>query len=132
MTETRRKRPEWIGKTPDSAVPQWVIERLIENQGNRCALTKFELADGLKVIADHTIPLRDWKELGNEGHGNRESNLQIVIEKYHLKKTGQENSERAVINRKKAKANGYRKTKTKSQWGYPGLKKKLDGTVVPR
>ena len=90
---TARAVEEWIGKTPDSVVPGHVRIRIFERYGGKCQLT------GKRLMAfdwhlDHKKALKD-------GGQHRESNLWPVWVPKHLEKTGEENSERAAINRKK-------------------------------
>lgn len=97
MTEewTRRAVPEWIGKTPDSAIPRLVQMRIFDRYGGKCALTGRKLAAG-EFDFDHIKRLRD-------GGQHRESNLQPVYRPAHREKSAQEVSEGAVADRIKAK-----------------------------
>lgn len=76
-----RSTPEWIGKRDETQPPPRVIARLALEQGGRCACgctRKFSPRD--KPQADHIIALINGGE-------NRESNLQLLIEACHRKKT---------------------------------------------
>lgn len=86
----RRKVPEWIGKTPDSAPPGGVKQRILERQDRKCALTGAPIPPGITPHYDHIAPLRDGGE-------NRESNLQAVMPGAHQKKTAREAKERAKV-----------------------------------
>lgn len=86
---TARAVEEWIGKTPDSVIPDIVKARVFSRYGGKCGLTGKKLAAGEYDI-DHRIPLKD------EGQ-NRESNLWPIWKKKHKEKTAAENSDRAKI-----------------------------------
>jgi 5-methylcytosine-specific restriction protein A len=79
---------EWIGKTPDSVVPDRVKLRVLLRQSRRCAISGDPIRPGAKTQCDHKIRLRDGGE-------NRESNLQIILVEAHQEKTAQENSDGA-------------------------------------
>jgi 5-methylcytosine-specific restriction endonuclease McrA len=88
---TGRSVPEWIGATPDTAIPTRVRLRLWERCGGTCALTGRKLGPGEWDI-DHKKPLADGGE-------HREANLQIVWRPKHREKTAVENSDRAKADR---------------------------------
>lgn len=96
---TGRKVPEWIGKTPESRPPKDVLDRIFLRQGGRCALSGRKIRPGEATHADHIIPLKDGGE-------NRESNLQIALEKPHREKTSAENSVREKERRQRLKHAG--------------------------
>ena len=103
---TGRAVPEWIGATPDSAIPTRVRIRLFERCGGVCALTGRKLGPG-EWDVDHIKPLADGGE-------HREGNLQIVWRPKHREKTAVENSNRAKADRIWAKHNGvFPKSKCK-------------------
>lgn len=117
---TRRERPEWIGKTPDSKVPPHVQLRVFERHGGRCHIAKRKILGGEPWDCDHVIALRDWT---GEGHGNRESNLAPALKDKHRDKTAAENRERAPITQKRMSHVGIKRAKRKipshvNPWGY--------------
>ncbi len=77
---TGRSLPEWIGATPDSAVPRAVKMRVWERCGGRCAITGLKIHLGEPHEFDHIIPLA----LGGR---HAESNLQLVSKDAHKTKT---------------------------------------------
>jgi 5-methylcytosine-specific restriction enzyme A len=77
---TGRTVPEWIGSTPDAAIPPRVKLRIWERCGGKCALTGKKIMPGDAHDYDHKIPLG----LGGE---HRESNLQLVSADAHKAKT---------------------------------------------
>lgn len=102
-----RSTPEWIGKSDDAAIPRAVKARIIAKQDGKCALTGVKLVIG-SIHFDHIIPLRDEKG------GHREGNLQAVWDKPHREKTALEATQRAKVERLRAKHLGvYPKSKSK-------------------
>lgn len=121
----RERHKEWIGKTARSAVPDYVTERLLERCDSKCQGPCGQPLRAGCWQTDHVIPLRDWR---GPGHGNRESNLQILCTKVcHRPKTSIEATLRAKALRKKAHLSFPGKRKAK----YPirGWRK-MDGTAV--
>lgn len=86
---------EWIGKTPDEAIPDRVAIRVHARFKGRDALTGERLIPGC-WHCDHIVPL--WK-----GGEHRESNLQPLAIRTHKEKTAAEADERAISDRKRAK-----------------------------
>jgi 5-methylcytosine-specific restriction protein A len=97
---------EWVGKTPDTPVPDHVKDRIFLRQDRKCALSGRAFMAGDGLIADHRVRLKD-------GGQNRESNIQIVLGKPHIEKTTEENSEGARIDRIRQKHYGMRKPRQK-------------------
>lgn len=86
---------EWIGPTPNSAVPPRVKLRLWEKCGGICqGPCGIKIRDGWE--ADHTIALIN-------GGQNREANLQILCIDCHAEKTGADVSEKSKTYRMRAK-----------------------------
>lgn len=73
MAETGRSPPEWIGATPDTAIPPRVRLRVWERAAGRCQECTRKISAGERWICDHT------KALINSGE-NRESNLRVICE----------------------------------------------------
>ena len=117
-----RAVPEWIGRTDDSSPPDSCKRRILDKQGERCAISGVLLRDGVKVEYDHITPL--W--LGGE---NREANLQAITHAAHKAKTQTEATVRAKVNRNRINRSGGKK---KSNLSNPIFKKLMDGTVVRR
>jgi 5-methylcytosine-specific restriction enzyme A len=93
---TARALPEWIGKSPDTPVPDRVQLRILERQHGKCAITGHKFRVGDKKSLDHKIPAADGGE-------NREGNRQwILTEKAHKPKTKAEAKVRKGV-RKRAK-----------------------------
>lgn len=124
---TARTVPEWIGKSPDTAIPERVKRRILEQQNHRCARfgTAFSALD--KPFFDHIKPLADGGE-------NRETNLQALCRAAHLEKTRAEAGERAIVRRKQGKHLGIKKPSSRPLPGSKasGWKRKMDGTVERR
>jgi len=80
---TGRSTPEWIGKTPDTAIPARVKLRVFEAHKGICALTGRKINVGDQWDCDHA------QALANGGE-NRESNLQPALRKAHRQKTAKD------------------------------------------
>lgn len=124
MTEpsTKRSVPEWVGASPDSAIPLRVKLRIWNRCGGRCALTGKKIMPGELYDFDHTVALAN-------GGLNAESNLRLVSRQAHREKTKADVAEKAKTDRMRMKHLGIRKPPT---MGHPRLKRRFDGTVVER
>lgn len=126
----RRVLPEWIGKTPDTAIPPRVRLRVFERYGGRCYLCTRKLGPGDRWDCDHVVALAIWT---GEPHGNRESNLAPACTVCHREKTAQDVAEKAYTARVKGKHLGVRKPKRPMPGSRgSGWKKRIDGTVERR
>ncbi|MCH2069601.1 MAG: HNH endonuclease [Shimia sp.] len=123
---SKRSVPEWIGATPDTAIPARVRLRVFEAHKGACHISGRKIAAGEKWEADHVIPLA-------AGGENRESNLAPALHTEHKKKTRADAKTKAKCDRVRKKHLGIHKPKSRlagskdSQW-----KRKMDGTVVRR
>lgn len=81
-----RSIEEWVGRNPDTPCPLYVQARILLRQSRKCALTGTKIRPGDKTNADHKKRLKD-------GGLNVESNIQIILERPHIEKTAQENSD---------------------------------------
>lgn len=95
-----RNLKEWVGRSDNSMPPQKVFDRLWEKQGGKDAITGQPFQSGDKVVRDHILPLADGGE-------NRESNLQLITEQTHRRKTAQEALARAEYRTRRASHRGY-------------------------
>ena len=92
MTRTARKRPEWVGKTPDTAAPSWVKDRILMAQDDRCAECRNDFCAQLRPEFDHITALinlgenRESKGLLVKGQLNM--GVQRAREAYELLKAG--------------------------------------------
>lgn len=93
---TGRSVPEWVGSTPDAAIPTRVKLRVWERCEGRCAITGAKLRPGDAYDFDHEKPLH----LGGE---HRESNLRVVSRQAHREKSAEEVSAKAKADRIRAK-----------------------------
>ncbi len=91
-----REVPEWIGKTPDTKVPDRVRVRIFEREGGRCWISGRKIMTGDKWDLDHKIALVNGGE-------HRESNLFPALRDKHRKKTAEDVAEKAETYRVKAK-----------------------------
>jgi len=91
-----RSVPEWIGKTPDTPIPERVKIRIFERCGGRCHRTGWKLMPGDDIDYDHIIALCNGGE-------NRESNLAPILREKHREKTAEDVRVKSKIARVKAK-----------------------------
>lgn len=120
MTTGRRSVDEWIGSSPDAAIPPRVKERVAARAGDRCQHCQREIVGKLRAEFDHVIPLI----LGGK---HAETNLQLLCNECHAGKT-------ALDLKLKSKVASIRKRRLglvpkKPQSPY---KRKLNGQVVHR
>lgn len=115
-----RAAPEWRGKTDDTRVPNRVRLRIFAREGERCHITGRKIAAGEAWDLDHKIPLRDGGE-------HRESNLFPALRAEHRRKTAQEATERAKVDRIRKRRIGIRKaSRGFRRW------RKFNGEIVTR
>lgn len=112
-----RRVPEWIGKTPDSKVPDRVRQRIFEREGRRCHLSGRMIREGEPWDLDHVTALINGGE-------HRESNLKPALRDKHREKTALDVREKSIIARKQKRASGIRKPRTIRAW------RRFDGTPV--
>lgn len=121
-----RSVEEWVGATPDSAIPKRVRLRVFERCGGRCHISGIKIQPGDKWEVDHVIPLV-------LGGANAESNLAPALSTEHRKKTAADVAQKSKDRRVRAKHIGLHKPKAivpgsrASKW-----KKLLSGKVVRR
>lgn len=120
--EGGRSVPEWIGKTPDSAIPPRVRLRVFEAHGGKCYLSGIKIRPGDAWECDHVIAIINGGE-------NREGNLAPALKDKHREKTNADVAEKSKIARIRMKHLGL---KAPSKGWNRNVRKKLDGTVVPR
>lgn len=93
---TARSVPEWIGATPDTAVPPRVKLRVFERHGGICHLT------GRKIMAGEAWDLDHKTALINGGE-HRESNLAPALRDKHREKTAEDVKLKGKVARTRAK-----------------------------
>lgn len=111
----RRAVPEWVGKTPDSAIPPRVRLRVFEAYGGRCYLSGRKIMPGDKWQIDHITALAN-------GGAHREANLAPVLDAPHKAKTAADVAEKSKVARIRAKFLGI----------YPKPIRKLQSRGFPR
>lgn len=104
---TKRAVPEWIGKTPDSAIPKAVKLRVLIAYGGKCHRSGHKFRPGDPIEYDHIIALCNGGE-------NRESNLAPILGgKIHREKTAVDVAQRVKTERLRLKHAGiYPKSRT--------------------
>lgn len=91
-----REVPEWMGKTPDTKVPDRVRVRIFEREGGRCWISGRKIMAGEPWDMDHKIALINGGE-------HRESNLFPALRDKHREKTAEDVAEKAKTYAVKAK-----------------------------
>lgn len=120
-----RRVPEWIGKTPDSKVPDRVRLRVFMDHEGYCWLSKRKIAAGEPWDLDHKIALINGGE-------HRESNLAPALRDKHRAKTAEDVAEKSAVYRKASRHLGIKPKSRFSCSRDSQFKKKLDGSVVRR
>lgn len=91
-----RALPEWIGKTPDSKIPDRVRLRIFEREGGRCWISGRKIMPGDLWDLDHKVALINGGE-------HRESNLFPALRDKHREKTAEDVAEKAETYRVRSK-----------------------------
>lgn len=122
-----RSVDEWIGKTPDAAIPPRVRLRVFQRFGGICQISKRKITPADQWDLDHVTALI----LGGE---HRESNLVPVLRDAHREKTKADVAAKAKADRIAKKHLGI---KTKASRPMPGAKaskwkRTMDGRTVRR
>lgn len=123
---TGRSVPEWVGKTPDAAIPPRVRLRVFERHGGVCALTGQKIRAGDEWDIDHEIALANGGE-------HREANLRPVLRAAHRRKTAADSAQKAKDARVRKKHLGIAKPRSPLPGGRASKwKRKVDGTIERR
>lgn len=104
---TGRATDEWIGKTPDSAIPPRVRLRVFERYGGKCYLSGRKIRPGEPWEIEHVIALCNGGE-------HRESNMAPALKGPHREKTARDVAEKAKVDRVRKKHLGI--TKPSGRW----------------
>jgi 5-methylcytosine-specific restriction protein A len=97
-----RQTDEWIGATPDSAIPPRVRLRVFERAKGICYLSGRKITASDAWDCDHVIALTNGGE-------NRESNLAPALRDKHREKTAADVKERAKVDRIRKRHLGIKK-----------------------
>lgn len=121
-----REVEEWIGASPDTAIPKRVRLRVFERCGGRCHISGRKIMPGDKWDMDHVVALVNGGE-------NRESNLAPALSTEHKIKTAADVAQKSKERRVRAKHIGLHRPKSIVPGSRAsGWKKKLNGEVVRR
>lgn len=108
---TARSVPEWVGSSPDAAIPARVRVRVFERHGGRCHLSGRMIRGGDLWDCDHVVALINGGE-------HRESNLAPALREVHREKTADDVAIKSKTARMKAKHLGvYPKSRAKIRGG---------------
>lgn len=123
---TKRKVPEWIGKTPDTPTPPRVRLRVFEAHGGKCYLSGRKITPADNWELEHMLALA----LGGE---NRETNLAPALKDAHRKKTTEDRKIQAKNERVRRKHIGSDRKKSKFPTSRGGkFKQKIGGEIERR
>lgn len=122
-----RSVAEWIGKTPDAAVPDRVRVRVFDRQQARCHSCRRKIRAGEKWTCEHLIALINWRATKEQPHGNRESNLDITCDWCLPAKNAADVADKSKVYATRAKHLGLKKP---SRLSASHLSRKFDGTVI--
>jgi 5-methylcytosine-specific restriction enzyme A len=122
-----RSVEEWVGKTPNTDIPDRVHIRVRDLAGSVCAICTRVLPPTEDGESDHI------KAIVNGG-ANRESNLQFLCKPCHRLKTTDDVGEKRVIYERRLRHMGRRKPKGRPMPGTKasGIRRRFDGTVERR
>lgn len=121
-----RSVPEWRGRTDDSSIPPRVRMRVFSRFDGICQCgCGMTINPGERWQIDHRIALI-------AGGDNCENNLVPILEEHHKAKTARDVKEKAKVYRIRAKHRGIKLRKKGRSLSHPFLRRKMDGTVVPK
>lgn len=120
-----RAVPEWIGKTPDSKIPDRVKLRIFEREGGRCHISGRKIMVGEPYDFDHKVALINGGE-------HRESNLFPALRDKHRAKTAEDVAEKASTYAVKAKHVLPRQPSRWSSRPFPKREPAHSATTPPR
>jgi 5-methylcytosine-specific restriction protein A len=101
---TARSLEEWVGKTPDVAIPPRVRLRIYDRCNGRCMICTRKVGGPLSFAFDHRTALIN-------GGRHSESNLQILCTHCHAVKTGEDVAEKSKTYAIRSKHLGVKKSK---------------------
>lgn len=122
-----RTLPEWIGLSPDAAIPPRVRLRIFDRYDGRCCC-----GCGRKIMAGEKWQCDDRKALINGGE-RRESNLWPLLTEHHKIKTRTDVAIKSKTYKRRAAHLGLKRKRSSFQTNRDGkFRKKLSGEVVLR
>lgn len=122
-----RTVPEWIGKTDDTPIPPRVKARIFGRAGEQCAVCTKPIPCFEHPEFDHIVALINGGE-------NRESNIQVLCQNCHGRKTKADVAQKADTYAKRMAHLGFRPTSKRPMphGKNSPTKKKFTGEVVRR
>jgi hypothetical protein len=119
VTTMPRAVPEWVGKTPDAAIPNGVKLRVLDRALGVCQCgCGWDLRPWDTLEYDHIVALINGGE-------NRESNLQVLLAAHHKYKTKKDVKLRTRARKTRVSHLGLKKRGRT----IPG--RRFDGTPIP-
>jgi 5-methylcytosine-specific restriction enzyme A len=123
-----RQLPEWIGSSPDAAVPPRVRLRIFDRYQGRCQCgCNRSIRPGEAWDCEDTIAIINGGE-------RRENNLKPWLAEHHPAKTKQDVAEKSRVYRKRVRHVGIKLRKGPPMPGTKasGLRKRMNGLVERR
>lgn len=117
-----RALPEWIGKTPDTKVPDRVRLRVFEREGGKCWISGRKIRPGDLWDLDHKVALINGGE-------HRESNLFPALRDKHREKTREDVAAKAKTAAVRSKHLGIRPVSQLRSAGFPARPKQRSATA---
>jgi 5-methylcytosine-specific restriction enzyme A len=123
-----RELPEWIGRTPDAAIPPRIRLRIYDRFGGRC-----QCGCGRKIAVGESWDCEDEIAIINGGQ-RRESNLRPFLTEHHKEKTRRDVAVKSKTYKTRSRHVGIKRRKGRPMPGGRNspFKKKLNGEVVLR
>jgi 5-methylcytosine-specific restriction enzyme A len=112
-----RSTQEWIGKTDDAKVPDYVRLRVFNRANGICHISKRKITAADDWELEHIIALCNGGE-------HRESNCAPALTKPHKIKTAADLAQKAKNDRVRKKHLGIKPTRKITSW------RRFDGTIV--
>jgi 5-methylcytosine-specific restriction protein A len=116
---------EWRGATPDTPPPPRVRVRVFDAKGGRCHMCGRKIPAGERWTCEHVVAIINGGE-------NRERNLDVTCCWCLPIKNGRDVALKSDTYDKRRKHLGVRKPSRFPGSRDSGLKKKINGSVVPR
>ena len=112
-----RSTAEWIGKTDDAKVPDYVRLRIFTRADGICHISKRKITPADDWDLEHVLALCNGGE-------HREGNMAPALKEPHKVKTAADVTQKAKNDRVRKRHLGIKKPRTIRAW------RKFDGTIV--
>jgi 5-methylcytosine-specific restriction endonuclease McrA len=122
-----RTVPEWIGASPDAAIPPRVRLRVFDRHDGKCQCgCRRKIQIGEPWQCDHIVALVN-------GGAHRETNLHPMLAEHHKNKTRADVALKAATYKRRLRHLGIKRKRSSFQTNRDApFKKKMNGEVVRR